>query len=271
MQTAQSERAELTRDLRQAIARGQFELHYQPIVTLASGAVDKAEALIRWRHPTRGLVSPDDFIPLAEETGLIVEIGDWVFDAATRQLAAWRREFTTALSVSVNVSPVQFTAGLRQLQALPERLAALGLAGRDLILEITEGVLLGASEETQALITNLTARGFKFALDDFGTGYSSLAYLRQHEIGFLKIDRMFVNGLADGGSDLAICEAVIAMARRLGIAVIAEGVETEMQRERLTAAHCDYGQGYGFARPMPADAFAAAYLRHPAGGEVEAA
>ncbi len=261
LQAAMAERAELVRDLHKAIECRQFELQYQPIVDLATGDVDKAEALIRWRHPTRGLVLPSDFIPLAEETGLIVAIGEWVFDEAARQLAAWRSEFAQPLCVSVNASPVQFSAAVRRLRALPDILAQHGLEGSAMILEVTESVLLEATDETRSLIAELCAHGLRLALDDFGTGYSSLAYLRQLEIAFLKIDKVFVRGLVEGGGDLAICEAVIAMARRLGIAVVAEGVETEVQRQLLADALCPFGQGYLFARPMPAAEFEQVYLR----------
>ncbi len=206
-------------------------------------------------------MSPAEFIPLAEETGLIIDIGDWVFREAARQLAAWRRDYDApALCVCVNASPVQFSAVARRMLALPALLTHHGLSGADIVIEITEGALLGASQETKGLISVLRAQGLRFALDDFGTGYSSLAYLRQFDIAFLKIDKAFVGGLIEGGSDLAICEAIVVMSRRLGIAVIAEGIETEAQRQLLTDARCEYGQGYLFAKPMPADGFAAAYL-----------
>jgi diguanylate cyclase (GGDEF)-like protein/PAS domain S-box-containing protein len=261
MQRANTARALIANDLHGALAAGQFELHYQPIVALATGEARKAEALIRWRHPSRGLVGPAEFIGIAEETGLIGDIGDWVFREAARQTAEWRERFEPACAVSVNVSPVQFARSAARMREFPAIAREFGLAAGALVVEITEGVLLDATEEVRDVLKRFNEGGLAIALDDFGTGYSSLAYLKQFKIDFLKIDRAFIRGLADEASDLAICEAIIAMAHRLGIKVVAEGIETDAQRMLLAASRCDFGQGYLFARPMPAEAFAAAYLR----------
>jgi diguanylate cyclase (GGDEF)-like protein/PAS domain S-box-containing protein len=261
MQKANSARALIANDLHYALEAGQFELHYQPIVALATGEARKAEALIRWRHPARGLVPPGEFIGIAEETGLIGEIGDWVFREAARQAAEWRERCEFGPAVSVNVSPVQFARSAAKLREFPEIARELGLAHGGLVVEITEGVLLDATEEVRDVLKRFNEGGLDIALDDFGTGYSSLAYLKQFRIDFLKIDRAFIRGLADDTHDLAICEAIIAMAHRLGIEVVAEGIETDAQRVLLAASRCDFGQGYLFARPMPAQSFEAAYLR----------
>jgi EAL domain-containing protein (putative c-di-GMP-specific phosphodiesterase class I) len=236
-------------------------------VTLATGEVRRAEALIRWRHPTRGLVLPGEFIPIAEETGVIADIGDWVFRTAAQQAASWRDSSGTRICVSVNVSPAQFQHGLRRMQAYADVLRRFSLGEGDMVVEITEGVLLDATPDVRLMLSRLREAGVRIALDDFGTGYSSLAYLKQFDINYLKIDRAFINGLADGASDLAICEAIVVMAHRLGIEVVAEGIETDAQRLLLVGSRCDFGQGYLFNRPMPAEAFAQIYLA-PAAGAV---
>lgn len=260
MQKATNARAGIANDLHRALQDEQFELHYQPIVTLATGEVAKAEALIRWRHPTRGLILPGEFIPIAEETGIIADIGDWVFRAAAQQTAKWRDEFGARICVSVNVSPAQFRQGARRMQGYAELLRKFGLGEGEMVVEITEGVLLDATADVRMMLAGLREAGVRIALDDFGTGYSSLAYLKQFDINYLKIDRAFIRGLADDASDLAICEAIIVMAHRLGIEVVAEGIETDAQRLLLVGSRCDFGQGYLFNRPLPVDKFIQCYL-----------
>ena len=260
MQKANSARALIANDLHFALEAAQFELHYQPIVTLATGEARKAEALIRWRHPTRGLIGPGEFIGIAEETGIIGDIGEWVFREAARQAADWRERFEAAPAISVNVSPVQFARSAARMREFPEIARQFGLNDGGLIVEITEGVLLDATEDVRDVLTRFSDGGLDIALDDFGTGYSSLAYLKQFKINFLKIDRAFIKGLADETRDLAICEAIIAMAHRLGMEVVAEGIETDAQRMLLIASRCDFGQGYLFARPLPAAEFEAGFL-----------
>ena len=254
MQAAAQARMKLANDLRGAIGGDQFHLAYQPIVALASGAIHKAEALIRWQHPINGLVSPADFIPVAEETGLIVAIGDWVFRQAVREAARWRATHHPEFQVSVNVSPVQIN-NEKALTGWFDYLRELGLSGQSIVAEITEGLLVDASPATSRKLLELRDEGIQVAIDDFGTGYSSLSYLNKFHIDYLKIDQSFVRNLAPTSSDLALCEAIIVMAHKLGLKVIAEGVETEAQRALLAAAGCDYGQGYLFSRPVSAGEF----------------
>ncbi|MEO8418930.1 MAG: EAL domain-containing protein, partial [Methylophilaceae bacterium] len=255
MQDAVQARLRLTNELRGALSANQFMLHYQPIVDLATGQIIKAEALIRWQHPELGTVSPAQFIPLAEETGLIVEIGDWVFKEAARQLKYWRTLYNINLQLSVNVSPVQLIKHVDgSYQAWFSYLQSLGLSGQSMVIEITEGLLLGASDTTDKLLEFRDA-GIQVAIDDFGTGYSSLSYLKKFDIDYLKIDQSFVRDLATDPNDMALSEAIIVMAHKLGLKVIAEGVETEEQRRLLASAGCDYAQGYLFSRPLPAAMF----------------
>ncbi|HQQ71089.1 MAG TPA: EAL domain-containing protein, partial [Alicycliphilus sp.] len=258
-QDAQDRRL-LLRDLRQGLDEGEFTLHYQPIVHMQSGRTVKAEALLRWNHSVRGQVSPAQFIPLAEESGLILPLGDWVFQEATRQLAQWRTELDHGLQISVNVSPVQLQSNKQQPQAWLQHLHARQLPSNALVMELTESVLMEADKETgsqlQALQA-LQAAGMELALDDFGTGYSSLSYLKRLDIDYLKIDRSFVNQLTPGNEDNVLCEAIIVMAHQLGIRVVAEGVETQEQHDILRAAGCDYGQGYWYCRPVSAADFGA--------------
>lgn len=254
LQQAAQQRCSLLRDLR-AASTEQFALHFQPIVDLRTGRVCKAEALLRWQHPERGLVSPAEFIPLAEETRAIVEIGNWVFAEAARWSRRWRECFDPRFQVSVNKSPVQFdregavgAAWLRQLQTL-------GLAGSGIAIEITEGLLLQSEQHIAQTLQAYRSAGIEVAIDDFGTGYSALSYLKKFPIDYLKIDQSFTRHLAPASSDLALCEAMVGMAHKLGLRVVAEGVETEAQRQLLVDMGCDYGQGYLFARPMDAQSF----------------
>ncbi|MDE1990521.1 MAG: EAL domain-containing protein, partial [Betaproteobacteria bacterium] len=251
---AAQRRVRLTNDLRSALAGGQFLLHYQPIVEMATGRIHKAEALIRWRHPVRGLLGPMDFIPLAEETGMVLDIGNWVFSESVRQAARWRQVLDPDFQVSVNRSPVQFYDQAHNLACLDE-LKALGIPGRAIIFEITEQLLLDAQSKVSDTLLRFRDAEIQVAIDDFGTGYSSLSYLRKFDVDYLKIDRSFVEHLETDPNNLALCEAIIVMARRLGLKVIAEGVETLAQRNILAAAGCDYAQGYLFAQPIPPEAF----------------
>ena len=251
MQAAALEKRALVRDLRGALDGRALELAFQPIVDLRTGAVVKIEALARWNHPERGPVPPAVFVPLAEDAGLIVELGAWVLDEALARAAQWRARYASDLRVAVNVSPVQFAAG-----AVPwrERLDAAGLPGSALVIEITEGLLLEERPEVTRQLLELRALGVEVALDDFGTGYSSLAYLKRLDIDFLKIDREFVRDVGHDPNDRALCEAIVVMAHKLGLRVVAEGVEEIAQRDVLRDAGCDLGQGYLFARLMSADA-----------------
>lgn len=254
MEEQAQQRRLLVNDLRKALALKQFELFYQPIIDFKSGTVSKAEALIRWHHPERGIVSPADFIPLAEETGFIMAIGDWVFTEAVTQAAIWQAQGHD-IQVSINTSPVQFRSDEYDLQSWFSTLEALNLKGTSVNIEITEG---GLMEAGKAVIDKLLAfkdAGIEVSLDDFGTGYSSLSYLKRFHIDYLKIDQSFVRNLQPDSNDHALCEAIIVMAHKLDMKVIAEGVETDLQRNLLIAAGCDYGQGYFFSKPVPAHEF----------------
>ncbi len=243
-------RARLTHDLRSGLSKNQFALVYQPIVNLSNGSICKAEALLRWHHPTRGMVSPADFIPIAESSGLIVGIGDWVLKQAIQQLKVWRKQLSPDFQISVNKSPVQFQQGNRSHSHWDEQLVAADLPGNSLVVEITEGLLLETSDAVIDELLALRDSGIGISLDDFGTGYSALSYLQKFDIDFIKIDQRFVRHLIPASTDLALCKAIILMAHELGIKVIAEGVETELQRDLLVAAGCDFGQGYLFSRPI---------------------
>jgi len=254
MQEESLRRMHITADLRTAIAQGQFELYYQPIVHMASGAITKAEALIRWHHPTRGLVSPVEFIPIAEDNGLIVDIGDQVFMKAVDQALKWR-QLVPEFQISVNKSPVQLKQNKNHSVDWLDHLQSIGLGGNAIVVEITESVLLDAHNTVMSRLKKFHQAGLQIAIDDFGTGYSSLAYIKKFDINYVKIDQSFTRGLKPGSDDHALCEAIIVMAHKLGMKVIAEGVETQQQHELLIAAGCDYGQGYFYSKPVPVDQF----------------
>lgn len=256
IQEAVSERLAMISALRTAVSAKQFELFYQPIVELSTGYIKKAEALIRWNHPIRGVVAPNDFIPLCEDTGLISPIGEWVFRDAARQCALWRAEFDEKFEISINTSPAQYQHRGINTQAWAEILVSFGLARNAIAIEITEGLLMSAGELVADQLRLLRQDGMAISLDDFGTGYSSLSYLRKFHVDFLKIDRSFVSNLAPGSNEATLCEAIIVMAHKLGIRVVAEGVETVLQRDLLVAAGCDFGQGYLFSKPQTAGEFA---------------
>jgi EAL domain-containing protein (putative c-di-GMP-specific phosphodiesterase class I) len=260
MQAHAQNRMRLSNDLHLALPGQQFELYYQPIIDLHSGQVLKAEALLRWQHPTRGMIPPDQFIPLAEETGLIVDIGNWVFYEAARQAKRLQSLHHAGFQISINKSPVQFHNETNGHQAWIEFLLMNGLPRQSIVVEITEGLLMHTDESISAQLLGFRDAGVQVALDDFGTGYSSLSYLKKFDIDYLKIDRIFVHNLSRNSSDMALCEAIIIMAHKLDIKVVAEGIETEEQRELLQQIGCDFGQGYLFSPPLPAPAFEA-YLK----------
>jgi len=263
LQEAAQTRVRLANDLRIGLAQQQFVMVYQPIITLGSGAIHKAEALIRWQHPTRGLISPAAFIPIAETSGLIVEIGDWAFKQVAHQAMLWRASLHPQFQVSVNKSPVQFHHDGGTNSTWLAYLKELGLPGSAIAVEITEGLLLDASAIVTSKLLELRDTGIQVSLDDFGTGYSSLSYLQKFDIDYIKIDQSFVRHLVPASTDLALCKAIIVMAHELGMKVIAEGIETTQQRDLLAAAGCDYGQGYLFARPMPVQDFEAFLAQWP--------
>ncbi|MQM37900.1 hypothetical protein KBTX_01904 [wastewater metagenome] len=245
----------LRRELQQAIAEDQLELHYQPIVAADTGEVRSLEALVRWRHPERGLLGPGEFIPLAETTGQIVDIGTWVLRQACRDLAGQRRNGGLDVPVAVNLSPIQFRrTGF--LDMVRTALADNGIEGEALEVEVTESVLLSGADQAIALLDELRAMGVRVAIDDFGTGYSSLSYLRDLPITKVKLDRGFIRDINESRGNAAIVEAVAHMARHLGIEVVAEGVETTAQHEALQRFGCGLLQGFLFSPPRPLEAIA---------------
>jgi diguanylate cyclase (GGDEF)-like protein/PAS domain S-box-containing protein len=257
LQVEAEKRLRLTSDLRAALPGDQFRVYYQPIVDLATGEIHKAEALIRWLHPERGTISPLDFISLAEDTGLIIPIGDWVFKQAVRKARRWRSRFHPSFQISVNVSPVQIRQDNLVCTRWPEYLIRKGMPGQSVAIEITEGLLLHAESKINEKLLTFRDAGIQISIDDFGTGYSSLAYLKRFDIDYLKIDRSFVQNLAFDGDDQALCEAMVVLAHKLGAKVIAEGVETTEQRDFLVAVGCDFAQGFLYSDPVPPDQFEA--------------
>lgn len=248
LQEAAVERMKLMGELRKALPNGELSLVFQPIVSVSTGAISKAEALLRWNNPRRGSVSPTEFIPLAEETGLIHEIGNWVFREAANWAKRWQ-SYREDFQVSINVSPVQLM-GQSSGRSCLDHLAEIGLSGSSIVVEITEGVLLNASESVAERLIGFHDAGVRVAIDDFGTGYSALAYLKKFDIDYLKIDRSFIAGIVDNPDDRSLSRAIVAMAHSLAMEVIAEGVETEGQKAILPEIRCDYAQGYFFARPL---------------------
>jgi EAL domain-containing protein (putative c-di-GMP-specific phosphodiesterase class I) len=257
MQARAMARLRMETDLRTAVERGEFELYYQPMVQLETGRVTELEALLRWRHPTRGIVPPLEFIPLAEETGLIVPIGSWVLADACRQVREWQQRFPREepLTLSVNLSVKQF--------AQPDFVAHMvaivrtsGLDPRCLKLEITESIAIEDPERTQGMLDELRGLGVRMYLDDFGTGYSSLGQLHRLSLDAIKIDRSFVMRMTEGPMHWQLVHTVRNLARNIGVTVIAEGVETAEQLAELRELGCESAQGYLFSRPVPADEMA---------------
>lgn len=253
MNTDTANHLKLLHDLRLARKNGQFLLHYQPKFRAPDGPVIGLEALLRWNHPVRGMIGPDDFIPLAERSGLIVGIGEWVIDQACRQLTEWRRAGSEHLTIAVNISTQQFNHP-RFITVVKEVLAKYQLAPEALTLEITESTAMQNVEASLAILKQLEALGVRISIDDFGTGYSSLLYLKRMPASELKIDRGFVAGLVAGSEDAAIVSAIVALGETLKLSIVAEGVETDEQQALLTSLGCDLLQGFLLGRPMPAEA-----------------
>ncbi|HUW27360.1 MAG TPA: EAL domain-containing protein [Sulfuriferula sp.] len=255
LQEAAQSRLRMLNDLRGALEAEQFVLYFQPIVDMSTGRIVKAEALLRWMHPERGLVSPMEFIVLAEETGLIVKIGDWAFREAARWASQWVGLSPDGFQMGVNVSAAQFHGNDGKIDAWFGYVQELGLSGHNIIIEITESLLLDADSVVTDKLARFRGAGIRVAIDDFGTGYSALSYLKKFHIDYLKIDQSFVRGLATDASDMALSEAIVVMAHKLGIKVIAEGVETAEQHRLLAEAGCDCAQGYLYSYPLPASEF----------------
>jgi diguanylate cyclase (GGDEF)-like protein/PAS domain S-box-containing protein len=254
MNTDSLARLELENDLRYALQNAQLRVHYQPIITMATGRITEVEALVRWQHPTRGLISPNEFIPIAETTGLIVPLGLWVLEEACRQVVAWRVNIATEppLILSVNLSPRQF----QQPSIVADVARALeqsGFPGNCLKLEITEGIIMRDVETAIHTLWELKGLGLQIAVDDFGTGYSSLSYLKRLPLDVLKIDRSFVSGIGHKQEDTAIVHAILAMAKSLNFKVTGEGIETAEQLALLGEWGCDCGQGYLFSKPLDSE------------------
>ena len=255
---------QLETDLRRAVEHGQFQVYYQPIVSLSTGRIAGFEALVRWQHPERGLVSPAEFIPVAEETRLINPIGQWVLGEACRQTRAWQQRFPASppLSISVNLSIKQFTQPdlIEQIETI---LQTTGLDARHLKLEITESLIMETAESATEMLWRLKDLGVQLSIDDFGTGYSSLSYLHRFPIDALKIDRSFVSRMNSEDKNSEIVRTIIALARNLGLGVIAEGVETAEQLAQLRLLECEHGQGYLFSKPVDGEAAAGLITAEP--------
>jgi EAL domain-containing protein (putative c-di-GMP-specific phosphodiesterase class I) len=248
-------RRELEMDLRNALANKEFELHYQPLVNLQSNEISAFEALVRWHHPERGLISPAEFIPVAEETGLIIPLGEWVLRTACEETANWPND----VKVAVNLSPAQLKSR-NVVQMVTSALEDSGMAGRRLQLEITESVLMQNTFSTLATLHELRKLGVQIAMDDFGTGYSSLSYLRSFPFDKIKIDRSFIEDLSNGAEPLAIVHAVAGLAKCLNMISTAEGVETQQQLDKLHSIGCTEMQGYLFSRARPAGEIAQLFV-----------
>lgn len=256
MHTQAVTRLKLETDLRRASDRQEFLLYYQPVVSLQSGRIAGFEALLRWQHPERGLISPGESLPVAEEIGLLIPIGQWVLQNALRQLRTWQVEFpvTPPLSMSVNLSCKQFLQSGELLTIVDETLKETGLDPRSLALEVTETVMMENAEAALATLAQLKDRQLRISIDDFGTGYSSLSYLQRLPIDNLKIDQSFVAEMKSAGESLEIVRSIITLAHSLGKQVIAEGVETGEQLALLRSLGCEYGQGFFFSKPLETEA-----------------
>ena len=247
-----SHRVALEGALRRAVERGELFLQYQPIADVRTGAILATEALVRWKHPEFGIMSPDKFIPIADETGLIIPIGEWVLGEACRQTRAWQDLGFRGLGISVNVSAVQF-AQTRLLSQIKNTLKYSGLDPQFLEVEITESVLMRDAEATASTLKALKDMGVCIAMDDFGTGYSSLSYLKRFPIDTLKIDKSFTQDISGSHDGSSIVSAIAALGRSLDLSLVAEGVETSEQREFLESQQCDRMQGYLLSKPLPVD------------------
>jgi EAL domain-containing protein (putative c-di-GMP-specific phosphodiesterase class I) len=253
MDTRAWERLQTEIQLRRALEREEFVLYYQPIVNLNTGQIIEVEALARWRHPSRGLVSPIEFIPLAEQTGLIIRVGQWVLEESCRQVKQWQDDLGlgTLLKLSVNISAKQFKHP-RLVEDIARVLRNSSLEPCCLKLEITESATLEDVDSARMTLHELKELGINLAIDDFGIGYSALNYLKSYPVDTLKLDRTFINGLGKNDEDTAIVRAVLAFARALNLSVTAEGIETKEQWKELQVLQCECGQGFYFSRPIPA-------------------
>lgn len=248
-------RLQLETDLRRAIEQQEFCLYYQPIISLATDRIAGFEALVRWQHPQYGLISPAEFIPVAEETGLIIPLGQWIFQAACQQLFIWQTKFPQdpPLIMSINLSGQQFSQPDLLVEQIEQTLKTTGLDGRSVKLEITESIAMNDVESAITVLLRLKSLNLRLGIDDFGTGYSSLSYLHRFPVDTLKVDRSFVSQMGDTGEDVAIVQTIVILSHTLGMDVIAEGVETSAQRAKLQMLNCEYGQGYFFSKPVDSE------------------
>ena len=257
MRTNSQQRMQIITELRKAISKKQFEVYYQPIIDFKTGLIVKAEGLIRWNHPTLGVISPDDFIQIAEETGMIVDIGDWVFYSAIEQLGHWRKHLDPKMEMSINTSPLQYRDNGMDVERWLAFMDRQGVPCDSVVVEITESLVLDDSDSITSRLEALRKGGVKIALDDFGTGYSSLSYLQKIKSDYLKIDYSFVKDISSTKQSMDLCHKIIDIAHIYNMQVIVEGVEQVVQRDLLKAADADFGQGYLYSKPMPAKAFEA--------------
>ncbi len=262
MQEVAQKRMRLASELRVALKKSQFEVYYQPIVEMKTGKVCKAESLVRWNHPVAGLVSPADFVPLAEETGIIIELGEWVLKQSIQQVKIWRKMLCENFQISVNTSPVQYQESSVKENRWLTHFESSNINGDAIVMEITEGMIMDESSAVTDQLIAFRNAGIQVALDDFGTGYSSLSYLKRFDIDYIKVDQAFVKNIEVDENNRALCEAIIVMAHKLNLKVIAEGVETEAQKAVLESIGCDFAQGYLFAKPLPVDEFEAYSKQH---------
>ena len=262
MQTAAIKRMTLLNDLRYAVKNKELFIEYQPIACFSSQKVMKAEALLRWQHPTKGRITPDEFIPLAEESGLIIDISNWVFNEVCANIKQWKAQNRQELQVSINTSPSHYFNLESNITQWLNLLLDQKISARSILLEVTENLLMEANEMVSKKLFQFRQAGVDIALDDFGTGYSSISYLKRFPTDFIKIDRSFVKSMTDVSNDKVLCEAIIVMANKLGIKVVAEGVETQEQYDILKSMGCDYAQGYFIAKPLSKSDFESFWERH---------
>ena len=255
------QRLKLINDMRVALAEKQFRVYFHPIIDIRTGKIVKAEALLRWQHPLYGMAEKMEIIPVAEETGLIIDIGDWVFREAARWASRWQQLVPGGIQVGINMSPVQFLAEDGHIDQWLHYLEELGLAGKHIVIEITEGMLLHVDSAISSILLKFRSAGVEISIDDFGTGYSALSYLKKFDIDYLKIDLSFIRDLETDPNDRALSEAIIMIAHKLGLKVIAEGVETPGQLKLLAAADCDFAQGYLYTKPILPEEFEALLRR----------
>ena len=255
IQASINARSWMNSELRASIDRQDFHLTFQPIIDLATGRCRSAEALIRWTHPEKGIIDTSQFIAAAEENGMICDIGDWVFHQVSQQLKIWRGLFGDDFQISINTSPIQLRNFNSNLKGWCQQLEKLNVSGNGIIIELTEGTIMDLNKGANEVLALFRSKGMEIAIDDFGTGYSSLAYLKKLNVDYVKIDRSFVNNLSENSDDIALCEAIVVLAHKLNLKVIAEGIETLAQAEKLANIGCDYGQGYYFSKGIGASNF----------------